>query len=92
MGPALADAADPAPKLWLTRHPTSTARVPFADGLQEPAFSGVSGAWLRSRYPDTRRERHRVSSSEVKAPRRALRRERPVDYPTGSNAWPQAQV
>jgi len=34
-----------------------------------PAFSGVSGAWLRSRYPDTRRERHRVSSSEVKAPR-----------------------
>lgn len=57
-----------------------------------PAFSGVSGAWLRSRYPDTRRERHRVSSSEVKAPPRALRRERPVDYPTGSNARPQAQV
>lgn len=23
---------------------------------------------------------------------RALRRARPIDYPTGSNAWPQAQV
>jgi hypothetical protein len=45
MGPALADAADPAPKLWLTRHPTSTARVPFADDLQEPAFSDAALDW-----------------------------------------------
>ncbi len=33
-----------------------------------------------------------MSFAEVKRSPRAVRRERPVDYPTGSNAWPQAQV
>ncbi len=49
MGPALADAADPAPKPGLTRHPTSTARVPFADGLQDPALEDTRLAWCLDR-------------------------------------------
>ena len=54
-----------------TRHRPERPLATFCSvGL--PAISDVSGAWLRSRYPDTRRERHRVSSSEVKAPPRAL--------------------